>query len=399
MIRSSLGRYEILELLLCVMCGGCSPSADLADFAERADDARNFGHPDSVLFWSPDQQLASFRNYDRIFATRAIPASHNPLALPERLRDLSRVRYEVDGDTFDLRGFKEHNHVVGLLAIKDGAIVLEEYERGNTPTTKWVSYSVAKSVVSLLLGAAVRDGYITGVDDPVTDYLPLLMGTSYEGVTIRDALRMSSGVAWNEDYEDPDSDVSKEIGLTALERLRYLGAHPRVAAPGQRFNYNTGETHLVGGVVRAAIGNNLSTYLATKIWEPFGMESDANWRLVEPGGAEHGGCCISATLRDYGRIGLFALSGGVLPDGRHVLPQGWMDESTTPSPANDGYGYLWWLREGGVYNALGIFGQAISIDPTENLIIVTHGVWPRATGSDFSAHRGAFFAALTLALQ
>ena len=396
MIRSSQSPHTILGLLLWMICGGCSTSADLP---VPAADSINFGHPDSVLFWSPDQQLASFRNYDRIFETRRVPASDHPLELPRRLRDLSRLRYEVDGDTFDLQEFKEHNHVVGLLAIKDGAIVLEEYARGNTPATQWVSYSVAKSVVSLLLGAAVQDGYITGVDDLVTDYLPLLGGTSYEGVTIRDALTMSSGVAWNEDYRDPESDVSREIGLTALERLRYLSAHPRFAEPGERFNYNTGETHLVGSLVRAAIGNNLATYLATKIWEPFGMESDANWRLVEPGGAEHGGCCISATLRDYGRIGLFALSGGVLPDGRHVLPQGWMDESTTPSPANDGYGYLWWLREGGVYNALGIFGQAISIDPSENLVIVTHGVWPRATGSDFSAHRSAFFAALTRELR
>jgi len=390
------GRHVTVLSLLVVLLGGCSPSAESA---EPFDDERNFGHPDSVLFWSPDQQLASFRNYDRIFPTRAIRASDHPRVLPERLRDISQVRYEVDGDTFDLQGFKEHNHVVGLLAIKDGAIAFEDYDRGNTAMTKWVSYSVAKSVVSMLVGGAVRDGYIASVDDPVAKYLPLLGETSYDGVTIREALRMSSGVAWNEDYEDPESDVSNEFGLTALERLRYLGRQPRVAAPGEVFNYNTGETHLIGGVLRAAIGNNLSTYLAAKIWGPFGMESEANWMLVEPNGAEHGGCCISATLRDYGRIGLFALSGGVLPDGSHVLPERWMEESTIGSPANEGYGYLWWLGEGDVYSALGIFGQAISIDPTEALIIVTHGVWPQASASEYWTHREAFFAALTDALR
>jgi len=382
--------------LAILILGGCSQSARSP---QAAQDERNLGHPDSVLFWNPAQQLASFRNLDRIFDTRTICAGDHPSVLPERLRDLSHVSYQVEGDTFDLQGFKEHNYVVGLLAIKNGEIVLEQYDRGNTAATKWVSFSVTKSVVSMLIGAAIRDGYITSVDDSVTTYLPLLRGTSYEGVTIRDALRMSSGVAWNEDYEDPESDVSHELGLTALERLRYLGNQPRVAAPGERFNYNTGETHLVGGVLRSAIGNNLSTYLSLKIWRPFGMESDANWVLVEPGGAEHGGSLISATLRDYGRIGLFALNGGVLPDGSHVLPDGWMEESTTGSPSNEGYGYLWWLSDGGVYRALGIFGQTISVDPAENLVIVIHSVWPDAMGHQYSAHRDAFLDALTQALR
>ena len=356
-------------------------------------------YPDNVLFWSPDQQLLGFRNYRSIFPTRAILAGNQPLPLPERPWDQSQVRYEVGGDTFDLQGFKEHNRVVGLLVVKDGAIVLEEYGLGNTRVTEWASFSIAKSVVSLLTGAAIRDGYIRSVDDLVADYLPVLKGSAYERVTIRRALQMSSGAEWNEDYADPKSDVSNEVGRTAIERLQYLGDQPRVATPGERFNYSTGEGHLVGELVRAAIGDNLSTYLTTKIWKPFGMEADANWVLVEPGGVEHGGAGISATLRDYGRIGLFALGHGVLPDTRRVLPDGWMEESTTPSPANDEYGYLWWLQKGGAYNARGIFGQAISVDPIEGLVIVTQSAWPRATGPEFSAHRDALFAALTVALH
>lgn len=373
-----------------------SSSDDPSPLSEGADRG---AYPDNVLLWTPDQQLLGFRNYRTIFPTRTIPAGNQPLPLPERPRKLSQVRYEVDGDTFDLQGFREHNRVVGLLVMKDGAIVLEEYGLGNTRVTEWASFSIAKSVVSLLMGAAIRDGYISSVDDLVADYLPLLKGSAYERVTIRSALQMSSGAKWNEDYADPESDVSNEVGRTALERLQYLGDQPRVAAPGEHFNYSTGEGHLVGELVRAAIGDDLSTYLATKIWQPFGMEADANWVLVEPGGAEHGGAGISATLRDCGRIGLFALSGGVLPDSRQVLPDSWMEESTTPSPANDEYGYLWWLQEGGAYNARGIFGQAISVDPVEGLVIVTQSAWPRATGPEFSAHRDALFAALTVVLH
>jgi len=211
-------------------------------------------------------------------------------------------------------------------------------------------------------------------------------------------LQMASGVAWNEDYTDPNSDVAS-TGGSAADRLVYLSERPRLVPPGGAFNYNTGETNLLGAVLRAAIGTNLSAYLEEKIWQPFGMEHDANWLLLAPGGGEHGGCCLSATLRDYGRIGLFALRQGRLRDGTEVLADGWMAESITPSATNEGYGYLWWLRGEGVYSAAGIYGQAIHIDPAEDLIIVTHSYWPQATGREFSRHRNAFFAAVTEALR
>ncbi len=128
------------------------------------------------------------------------------------------------------------------------------------------------------------------------------------------------------------------------------------------------------------------------------MEHDAHWLLLAPSGAEHGDCCLSATLRDYGRLGLFAMRNGELPDGRHVLPDGWMAESTRPSAANPGYGQLWWLGEGGGYGARGIFGQALWINPGEDLVIVTLSAWPEATSSEFVRHRAAFFSAVTTAL-
>lgn len=353
----------------------CAPPA--AD-APAVDPAIALGAPDSLLFWRGERQLEGYRNIDEVFPTRVIEAGDDPYPLPSRPADFSQLTFSVGADTFDLERFIEHNSIVGLLVIKDGAIALERYEQGNTPDSKWVSYSISKSVVSMLVGAAIRDGYIEDLDVSVTEYLPVLEGSAYEPVTIRDALQMASGVQWSDGYDDPDSDINRSLTSGTLALLEDLGDRERVAEPGERFNYNTGETHLLATLLRAAIGNNLSTYLSSEIWRPFGMESDANWLLVEPDGGEHGGCCFSATLRDYGRLGLFAMNGGVLPNGEHVLADGWMEEATRPSPANPGYGYLWWLREEGVYAAIGIFGQMIWIDPAERLVVVTHSAWPSA---------------------
>ena len=390
-------RASVVVLSLLVFaCSSPAPRQALP--TASSEDWSGFGDLENVLRWTPAQQLRGYSNMDKIYPTRAIRASPNPYPLPERLVDLTELSYEFEDEAYDTAGFLEANHVVGLLAIKRGEVVLERYAHGVTRDTRWYSFSIAKSVVSLLIGAALRDGYIQSLDAPVVSYLPILAGSAYEGVTIRHALHMASGVAWNEDYVDPGSDVAS-TGGSALDRLRYLRRKSRVAEPGDVFNYSTGETNLLGAVLRSAIGNNLSTFLELKIWRPFGMEHDANWLLLAPGGAEHGGCCISATLRDYGRIGLFALREGTLRDGTSILPTGWMAESTAPSSANDRYGYLWWLRRDGVYSGIGIYGQALFIDPTEELIIVTLSAWPQATGREFSQRRSAFFTAVRNALS
>ena len=363
-----------------------------APYVDPATDAEHFGPPTRFLFWSPEQKVAGFRNIASIFATRTIRASDEVLPLPVARRPLRRFTYRVDGAAFNLDDFMDRNHVVGLIAVKDGAIRLERYTAGNDENSLWVSFSVAKSVVSMLVGAAIADGFIASVDEPVTDYLPRLKGSAYDDTSIRDLLQMASGVAWNEDYADPASDVNN-MPPNLVDLYRSLSAKERVAAAGEAFNYNTAETNFVGALLRAAIGNNLATYLEHKLWAPFGMQADANWMTHGVGGGELGGCCISATLRDYARIGLFALAGGVLADGTRVLPEGWMQSSTEPSRAFPGYGYLWWLEDG-PYSALGIFGQTIYVDPARNVVIVTHSAWPTAIGDTFYEHRRAFVSAL-----
>ena len=390
----------VVTAMVLALLGCAGPAVDTAsEVAEAVNpDAANFGERGAILFWTPEQQIAGYRNIDEISETRWIRASDAPYPLAPAPRDLSSVTYEVEGETFTVEDYIRDRRIAGLLVVKDDEIALERYGLGNDENSRWISFSIAKSVVSMLYGAAIVDGYIGSVDEPVTKYLPLLAGGGYDGVSIRNVLQMASGVQWNEDYADAESDVATLPG-PLVEQARYMAALEREHPAGAVFNYNTGETNMAGAVLRAAIGNNLSTYLQHKIWGPFGMEADANWVIHEPGGGELGGCCISATLRDYARIGIFAMNGGVLRDGTRVLPEGWMEDSTSPSAGYDGYGYLWWLNQGEGYAGRGIFGQMLWINPATNTVIVTHSAWPDATSREWSQHRSAVVAALADAVR
>ena len=365
-----------------------------APYIDPADDHKYFGSPHNVLFWTPKEQVAGFRNSDKIFWTRKIHASDTVHSLPVAKVDLDDVEVKIDGASMTVNEYFARQSVAGLLVIKDGKIVYERYGLGNTEDSKWISFSVAKSVVSMLIGAAIQDGYIKNVHEKVTTYLPHLKETPYNRSSIANLLQMASGVQWNEDYSDPQSDVAIAPWKDD-ELLAFLQGKPRDANPGERFNYNTAETNLAGILLRSAIGNNLSAYLSEKIWQPFGMESDGSWNLTEDGGGEFGGCCINATLRDYGRIGLFALAEGRLADGTNVLPPGWMKKSTAPSRGYRGYGYFWWLMEKGSYNATGIFGQGIYINRKKNVVIALHSARPIAYDIIDKAWESALYKAIT----
>jgi CubicO group peptidase (beta-lactamase class C family) len=339
-----------------------------------------------------EQHLALIERF-RTPNGRLVSNGEKVLPLLSRPTDFGELRYQVDATPYSVDQFMERNHVAGLLVLKDGDILLENYGLGNDEDSVWISYSMAKSVTSLLYGAAIADGYISTLDAKVTDYLPAMKGSAYDGATLRNLLQMASGVQWNETYSDPNSDVGNYPGGNVVEMMQFLGAKPRVAEPGERFNYSTGETDLAGVVLRAAIGNNLSTYLTHKLWENM-MESPAYWATHGYGGGERGGCCIYATLRDYGRLGLFVMNDGVLPDGTRILPEGWIAESTTPSPASDGYGYFWWLEGDGIFRASGIYGQGIYFNPANNLVIVVLSAWTAASGGDYGVHRSALFSAI-----
>jgi CubicO group peptidase (beta-lactamase class C family) len=355
--------------------------------------------PTGFLFWTPAQQSIGYRNIDKICPTRTVKHGSNVFPLPESQSTI-KVKYQFQGSEWGTAKFMKANNVAGLLVIKHGKIVLERYGLGETPRDRWTSFSVGKSVTSTLIGAAIKDGYIKGLDSAVTEYLPGLKGSASEGVTIRHLLTMTSGAKWNEDYSDPKSDVN-QFALSApgpdAENpiVAYMAKLPREAPPGVKWIYKTGESDLIGVLLARATHQHLADYLSEKIWSKFGMESDAVW-MLDRSGEELGGCCISMTLRDYGRFGMFFMHGGNI-DGASILPDGWIAESTRQQMP--GYGFQWWVHDNGTYEAVGIFGQAIFIDPNEDLIIVTSSAWPQADEDKFYAISDAYFSAVTAALH
>jgi len=352
----------------------------------------------SILAWTPQQQTEWYRSIETVFKTTTVKAGRKVHALPKAAQEISPT-WSHDGKAWTVDDYMKAYNVSGILVLKDGKIVLERYGLGRKPQDRWTSFSVAKSVTSTLVGAAIQDGKIESLASPVTDYIPELKGSGYDGVTVRQLLMMSSGVKWNEDYVDPNSDVARAGGTVEDPAVNpivsYMRKLPRENPPGSKFNYNTGETDLVGVLVSKATGKSLAQYASEKLWKPYGMERDAIW-MTDLGGHERGGCCLSVTLRDYGRIGQFILDGGKAGR-KQILPPAWTTEATTPQITSGtrerGYGYFWWMPDSGAYEARGIYGQSITTFPEDRIIIVTNAAWPRATGRDLSAARNAFIAA------
>jgi len=331
----------------------------------------------------PDIQVNTFRNIDRLFPTRTVARGEVVSALPYSDQPLTDFSYAVDGQTYDLYDVLAMNRVSGMVIIRDGQILFEKYLLGNDEHTRWMSMSVVKSMTATLIGAAIQDGYIASIDDPIVDYLPRFNGTAYDGVTVRHLLQMSSGVAWNETYTDPTSDRRRMLEAQISQQpgavLALMASLPRAAEPGTVWNYSTGETQLAGALVQAATGKPVAEYLSEKIWTKMGMQADANWWLQSPDGLEVGGSGLSATLRDYARFGLFLLDDGVI-DGERVLPEGWVEAASTRKIVGGEtvpYGYMLWPMHGRSYAAEGIFGQYVFVDPDKDLVVAMWSAQPK----------------------
>ena len=357
--------------------------------------------PASVLFWSQAQKEAGFPKMEAQFPVSTAARGERVQALPA---GTPLKVAQVGGQPFDLAAYMASEKTAGILVLQDGKVRLERYGLGYGPNGRWTSFSVAKSVTSTLVGAAVKDGDIKSLDDKVTRYIPSLRGSAYDQVSVRQLLTMTSGVRWNEDYTDPNSDVAllfstpPDPGLDST--VSYMRKLPREAAPGSKWVYKTGETNLIGVLVTSATGKSLSAYLSEKIWKPYGMEQDAIW-MIDERGQEAGGCCLSMTLRDYGRVGEFLRTGGIGSAGA-VLPKDWIAEATRQQAATGdrfGYGYQWWTEPGGVFNGLGIFGQRLHVDPARKLVVVVSSAWPEATNPARSARQDALIAAIAAQLD
>jgi CubicO group peptidase (beta-lactamase class C family) len=353
----------------------------------------NLPKDQNVLFWTADQRDAAFRAMDKLVDSNDIAAGGTAYPMPQG------APLKLDAD-IDAHMAKQRN--AGLIIVQDGKVRFEKYALGFSGEGRWTSFSVAKSLTSTLVGAAVKDGHIKSLDDKVTAYIPDLKGSAYDDVTVRQLLTMTSGVKWNEDYTDPKSDVAlfnthkAEPGVDVT--VSYMRKLPREAPAGSKWVYKTGETNLIGVLVSSATKKELSAYLSEKIWKPFGMEQDAAW-LLGPTGHEISGCCISASLRDYARFGLFILDGG-----KGVLPADWIAQATTKQAdigaPGRGYGFQWWTNDDGSFAAQGIFGQGIFIDPKRKLVIASNGNWPTATDPEgVGKEREAFYSKVQAAVD
>jgi CubicO group peptidase (beta-lactamase class C family) len=359
----------------------------------------------------PDVEVATFEHSNELFSVNNVARIGPVRPLPPAAMKLKELHFKSGTNDFDLFDYIAYNRVAALLVLKDGKVVFEDYELGAGPQTRWPSFSIAKSFSSTLVGAALQQGLISILDDPLTRYVPQLKGGAYEGVSIRNILEMASGVKWDETYTDPKSDRRKLLELQLAQKpgaiVSYMNALPRAGAPGSLWNYSTGESFLVGALLEGATHKPLATYLSETLWSPLGMEQDATWWLESPGGMGLAGSGLGATLRDYGRFGLFVQQDGVL-DGKRIVPEGWFREAGSAhviggKPVD--YGYLWWpIPAGdpihqGAFEAVGIFGQHLYINPAEKLVIVVLSARPKPDSSTHILDDASFFAAVATSLR
>jgi CubicO group peptidase (beta-lactamase class C family) len=343
-----------------------------------------------AALFAPQRRAESFRSMDTAYPYHVIKRGGPVTELLRATRKLD-VTYTFAGKQHTLDDLVARSRTQGFLVIKDGKIVDERYFNGANDKSKFTSWSVAKSFTSTLVGLALADGKIKSLDDPITNYLPELKGSGYEGVPIKDVLEMSSGVKFNEEYGKNESDVMimwrktmDEESETFADYAKSLG---RAEAPGTKFVYRSVDTAVLGMLVKRVAGESLADMLSQRIWRPLGMESDATWLTDHPGAGalEAAYCCINARLRDYGRFGLLFLNQGKA-GGQQIVPSWWVAQATTPQslPVQwghlfpeypdypGGYGYQWWLMAPGArhsYSAEGVFFQFIFVMPKYNTVI------------------------------
>lgn len=360
----------------------------------QADDPELWPVGGKVSMWSEPYMVGSYRHWAEIYPVRVVPTAPPVAELP-RNEDLGDVAFWGNGEKLDVASYLERARVTGLLVIKDGVVRLEAYGNGADETSMMTSQSVAKSVVSTLIGIALGEGLIASLDDPIDRYVPELADSAYAGVPIEAILQMSSGIAFHEDYTSSVSDSEKMWIEVAQNHT--TGAHDYLltfdtdAEPYAAYNYKGADTQALGWLIESVTGMSLSAYLSQQLWAPMGMEADALWQVdgTGPDAVEIAYAGLNARLRDWGRFGLLMAQDG-LWRGERLLPEGWVTQATVASRPQVqpgelyrgyvmGYQYQWWTYPGptGAFTAQGINGQFVYVDPSRDLVVVQSAVWPK----------------------
>ncbi len=368
----------------------------------------------AVNLFKPDVIVHNFSNMKDIMPTKVIKHAGAVRAFQHSPQELPKT-FVFKGKELKLDSFLSDTQTTALLVVKDEAITFENYYLNTLDTDLRASWSMAKSYLSAIFGIAVYEGHIKDLNVPVTDYVPALVGSGYDGVTIKNVLQMSSGVAFNEDYNDFNSDINRFGRMMAMG-----GSFDEFAASlinereqGTYMKYVSIDTHVLGMVLRAATGKTIEEYLAEKLWSKLGNEQDARY-LVDGLGEPMVLGGLNATTRDYGRLGMLFRDNGLI-NGEQVVSAQWIKDSITPDASHlmpgkrdnssevFGYGYQWWIPEQSdqEFFALGIYGQFIYINQKAGVVIVKNSANTHFTNNDYeSIHQSlAAFRGIALSLM
>jgi CubicO group peptidase (beta-lactamase class C family) len=332
-------------------------------------------------FYDERVRVGSFSHLDSLLPHYTLKKAVAPRALP-KISSAPKIEYRFEQQTLTLDDFLDRQRVTGFLLIKGGEVLAERYQYDRKPDHRFVSHSMAKSIVSIAVGMALAEKKIGSLDDTIARYVPELVGNPYGETKIRNMLRMASGVPFQESYDGQD-DLAKftRLRLTQDSVAAFRAFTTREVEQGTRFHYASNQTVALTLLLRAVTGSSMSEYLTTRLWQPMGAEADATW-IKTKDGTESGSGNFNAVLRDYGRLGILLANDGAL-DGRQIVPKDYLLDATdwhrqpeafTPRKATPyfGYGYQFWLFPGEKrrFALLGVYGQSIFVDPELKLVMV-----------------------------
>ena len=332
-----------------------------------------------------DKIVYNFSHMSELLFSSELPRSGDEHNWPVSLKPLAES-YLDRGNTKNTAQMLKELQTTALVVVKDGSIVFEDYYKETDASDKRISWSVGKSFVSVMTGIALADGEIESIDDSVSKYVPALIGSVYEGVPLRDVLNMASGIQFDENYIDPDSDINKMgtvLGLGGSLDDFTAEQINKVRDSGQAWQYCSIDTHVVSMVIRAATGRTLQEYFVEKLWSKIGASSDASYSTDGDGNAfALGG--LNIVTRDYALFGELVRNKGRRGD-KQIIPSEWIAQSTIDSAPDAaegagvstedgsafGYGYQWWTppNADGEYFAVGVYGQYIYINPKAGIVI------------------------------
>ena len=379
----------LLALLLCSAGVHAEPDEEALGKSQ----AYPVGAPPT--WYTTPYRVGSWSALDRVgVPVRAVARGADVMALPEAAAPPA-IRYRWRNIGYTLDDYLERHRVTGLLILKNGQVVAERYRYARTPDARFLSFSMAKSVTSLLVGIALDKGLIASLDDPASRYVKDLEGSAYGATTVRQLLRMSSGIHFTERYDGNDDVAKLSRAITGASGPRPLALlrtfNERAAPAGEKFAYATAETEVLGRVLTGATGKAMAELTSEWLWKPMGAERDAFWR-VGADGQEQAGGGFNATLRDWGRLGLLLAQDGHR-DGRTIVPREYLLEATdatrqppafAPRRATPffGYGYQFWLYplKTRTFALQGIHGQTIYVQPASGIVMVQTAVFDQASG-------------------